>query len=271
MIPYSVLLPVYAKDQSDWFMKSIDSMVKQTWPPHEVVIVEDGPIPDELHQIEKMYTQRYPELFHIISNKKQKGLGLTLQAGVNACSCEWIARMDADDIADPFRCEEELSMAVQNSADIVGCDIDEFIHEADGAIARRVFPAEHEDIVRFSRRKTPFCHPAVMMKKDAVIKAGNYRDIYLLEDYDLFVRILAAGYKGCTVKKVLLHMRVNENFYRRRGGVRYVLTLIRFNYKMLRDGWTSFADFAVRSCGNILVGLAPGSFRMWFYRRFLRK
>ena len=56
------------------------------------------------------------------------------------------------------------------------------------------------------------------MKKRAVLDAGNYHDEWLLEDYDLFVRMLMNGAIGYTVKRVLFYIRVSRDFFNRRSG-----------------------------------------------------
>lgn len=268
---YSVLMAVYAKDRPEWFEEAIESVANQSVAPDEIVIIEDGPISPELRSVESICADRHPGLIRCIALGRNMGFGEAMRRGVTECRNEWIARMDSDDISDPVRCEEELRMALSRNADIVGCCCEEFMGSIHTPTGKRPFPETHEELVRFSKRKTPFCHPGVMMKKSAVLRAGNYRSVYLLEDYDLFVRMLATGSIGCTVKKFLIHMRVGEDFYKRRGGMKYVLTLLAFNVKLLRSGWTSPVDFAVRSCGNILFGLSPVSVRKWLYRRLLRK
>lgn len=268
---YSVLISVYHQDRSEWFEAAIDSMARQSLPPHEIVIVEDGQLTDELYAAEKRCIERYPQWIRIVHLEKNHGLAAAMRRGIYECHCEWIARMDADDISEPTRCEEELRMAMAEGADIVGCDCEEFIDTIQNPTAKRLFPASHDELIRFSRRRTPFCHPAIMVKKSAVLEAGNYKDVYLHEDYDLFVRIFAHGYRGCSVKKILYHVRVGRDFYYRRGGMRYVKALLTYNVQLLRSGWMKPIDFILRSCGNILVGLAPVGLRSWFYRRLLRK
>ena len=154
---------------------------------------------------------------------------------------------------------------------MVGCDCAEFMTSPENVVARRTFPAEHEEIVRFSRRKTPFCHPGVMMKKSKILEAGNYQDYYLVEDYDLFVRMLEQGSRGCTKKEYLIFQRVNAEFYQRRGGWKYVKTLLRFNLEMYRRGWTGLPDLLIRSAGNIVTGMSPGFIRRQIYAKLLRK
>lgn len=268
---YSVLISVYHQDRAEWFEAAVDSMARQSLPPHEIVIVEDGQLTDELYSAEKRCIERYPDWIRVVSLEENRGLAAAMRRGICECRCEWIARMDADDISEPTRCEEELRMAMAEGADIVGCDCEEFIDTIQNPTAKRLFPASHDELIRFSRRRTPFCHPAIMVKKSAVLEAGNYKDVYLHEDYDLFVRIFAHGYRGCSVKKILYHVRVGRDFYYRRGGMRYVKALLTYNVQLLRSGWMKPIDFILRSCGNILVGLAPVGLRSWFYRRLLRK
>lgn len=268
---YSVLMAVYHRDRPEWFEEAVESMAQQTLPPYEIVIVEDGRLAEALYAAEKRCIERYPKWIRIVRREQNQGLAAAMRYGLKECQCEWIARMDADDLSEPTRCEEELQMALAEGADIVGCDCEEFFETIQHPAAKRLFPASHDELVRFSRRRTPFCHPAVMMKKTVVLESGNYKDVYLHEDYDLFVRIFAHGYRGCSVKRILHYVRVGRDFYGRRGGARYVKALLNYNVQLLRSGWMKPSDFIVRSCGNILVGLSPVSVRSWCYRRLLRK
>lgn len=268
---YSVLMSVYIKDIPEWFELAVESMANQTHRPKEIIIISDGEITPELCSAQQRCIDRHPELIRTIALEKNVGLAEAMRLGITECRCEWIARMDADDVSDSRRCQKELILALEKDADIVGCDSEEFIGDISNPKSRRVFPASHEELVDFSRRKVPFCHPAVMMKKSAVLRAGNYHNVFPHDDYDLFVRMLATGSVGCTVKEILFHVRVSEDFYKRRGGVKYVLTLLGYNFRLLKTGWMKPSDFIVRSCGNIIFGLAPVHLRSWLYRRLLRK
>lgn len=268
---YSVLMSVYFKDVPEWFELAVESMAEQTHQPKEILIIADGEITPALQQAQRRCTDRHPGLIRTIPLEKNVGLAEAMRLGVEECNCEWIARMDADDVSAPQRCEKELTLALEKQADMVGCDSEEFIGSIENPKSRRVFPATHEELVAFSRRKVPFCHPAVMMKKSAVLRAGNYHNVFPHDDYDLFVRMLATGSIGCTVKEILFHVRVSEDFYKRRGGVKYVRTLLGYNLHLLKTGWMRPSDFIIRSCGNIIFGLAPVSLRSWLYRRLLRK
>lgn len=270
-MPYSVLMSVYQKDRPAPLEMALDSMLQQSIPPAELILVEDGPLTQALYDVVERKQAAYPDILHRVTLKQNQGLGPALRRGVEECRCEWIARMDSDDYSRPDRIEKQLAAARQHSADIVGSDAYEFQGELLNRTALRSFPENHEDLVRFARRKTPFVHPSVLMKKSRVLAAGNYTDAYLHEDYDLFLRMLADGSRGYTVKEPLVSVRVDEKFYARRGGIGYLRHLLCFNWKAYQNHWMGIGDLVVRSGGNILVCLLPNRLRTWVYKNCLRR
>lgn len=270
-IPYSVLMSVYQKDHPEWLDVAMESMLRQTYPPFEFVLVEDGPLTEDLYRVIENKQRNYPDIIHRIPLEQNRGLGLALRCGIEKCRSEWIARMDSDDYARPDRMEKQMKAAINRSVDIVGSDIYEFQGEISNRTALRAFPETSEELARFARRKTPFAHPSVLLKRSSVLAAGNYTDAYLHEDYDLFLRMLVNGCRGYTVKEPLVFMRVNDDFYMRRGGLKYLCKLLSFNYKVYKKHWIGTDDFLIRSCGNIVVCLLPNRLRVWFYKHYLRR
>ena len=270
-IEYSVLMAVYGKDNPEWFDIAIESMVSQTVKPSEFVIVKDGPVPAEIDEVLNQQMKKSPDLFKIVTLEKNSGLGEALRVGVEECKFEWIVRMDADDYSYPNRCEIQFAAQEKYHADIIGTDTDEFVGEPSNVVAKKVFQEKHDDIVKFGRRRTPFSHPAVIMRKSQVLAAGNYRPAYLHEDYDLFVRMLMHGCIGYNVKQPLVSVRVSDNFYARRGGIKYLKVLLKFNVHLYQIGWMHIDDFIIRSCGNIVSCLAPNCMRNLLYKKILRK
>ena len=97
MEKYSVLMSLYKKEHPEYLRLALDSMINQTVRPDEIVLVEDGPLTDELYAV----VEEYKPHLHIVINKKNLGLGLALNEGLKACSNELVARMDTDDISKP--------------------------------------------------------------------------------------------------------------------------------------------------------------------------
>lgn len=271
-INYSVLMSVYIEDNAQWLALSIESMLKQTFKPDEIVIIKDGPLTEELNQVLNNFYNEFPSVFKIVELPQNVKLGLALQRGILECKNELIARMDSDDISVPVRCEKQIEYLCSHpDIGMVGCIIDEFINETSNVIAHRILPEKHNEIVKFSRRRVPITHPAVIFRKSDVISCGNYKERHLVEDYDIFVRLLKNGVKAYNIQSPLVYVRVSDNFYKRRGGMRYLTSLLSFNVELYRMGWTSKVDFMVRSTANIVVCFMPNRVRDIIYKKLLRR
>src|SRR5690606_8231587 len=99
----SALLSVYHKESRLLMKDALNSIIQQTLPPSEIVIVKDGPLTDELEDMLSTFTDQYKDLFNIVSLDKNSGLGNALKIGLENCRHELVARMDTDDIARPYR------------------------------------------------------------------------------------------------------------------------------------------------------------------------
>jgi glycosyltransferase involved in cell wall biosynthesis len=268
---YSVLLPVYIKDNPEWLREAIDSMLGQTLPPGEFVVVKDGAITDELNLVLKEYKEKYPGLFNIIGFDENKGVGLASKFGVENCTFDYIARMDADDIAVPERIEKQHKLFINNrNLGAAGCFVDEFIGSPDNIISHVVLPVEHKNIVRYAKRRCPIRHSSLLFNKDALINSGNYSDIRIGEDYDVAVKLIMHGYEVYNIPEVLVYMRVNADFYKRRGGIKFLKHIYKLKKNFRRTGFYSRRDFLRSFVPHAVVCLMPNSLRDFIYRKFLR-
>ncbi|MCM1466814.1 MAG: glycosyltransferase [Alistipes sp.] len=268
---YSVLMSVYEKEKPEYLRQSIESILSQTVKAKEFVIVCDGPLTEELEQVIRTYADRYPQLFKIVRLEHNQGLGIALNAGLDRCTSELVARMDSDDISLPDRMEKQLQIMDKENVDIVSGTVIEFTDNVNNELARRVLPEKQEEIRRFLRRRNPFNHPAVMYKKESVMAAGGYKDFRLFEDYYLWIRMLAMGCEGYNIREPLVYMRSGDGMYERRGGIKYAGQIVKFRWYMLQHGYAGLLDFVVAAGGHALVALIPNSMRKKFYERVLRK
>lgn len=269
---YSVLMSVYYKEKAEWLDLSIKSMMDQTVLCDEFVLVEDGKLTEELDKVIEKYVKEYPKLFKIVKIKKNGGLGPALERGINECKNEYIARMDSDDYSLPNRIERQFDIFFSDSElGLVGTNVEEFEGEIDNVNCHVVLPESNDDIVKFSKRRCPFRHPTLLYKKEEVLKAGNYREFYLCEDYDLYVRMITSGCKCYNIQEPLLFMRIGKDFYKRRGGWKYMKTILKFKNEQLKNGYFSLPDYLKSTIPHIIVCLMPNSLRDWVYRNLLRK
>ncbi|MBO5476572.1 MAG: glycosyltransferase [Clostridia bacterium] len=271
-INYSVLMSVYYKENPEWLDLAINSMLNQTILTNDFVIIKDGPLTNELDDVINKYLLKYPNLFNIVALEKNVGLGAALKIGVEKCKNEWIARMDSDDYSIPTRCEKQLKRIIENpNLDIVGSCIAEFEDNIDNIRAYRILPENNEEILNFSKKRNPFGHPSVMLKKSKVIEAGNYESWHLCEDYELWVRMIENGAKCYNFKENLVYMRVNDNFYKRRGGIKYLKSILKLKTHLYRKRFFSFKQYFISSAAHIFICLLPNKIRVILYKKILRK
>lgn len=108
---YSVLMSVYAKENAAYFSDAVESMLHQSCPPDQFVLVCDGPLTPGLDEaIQRFTASRDGGLFRVLRLPENVGLGRALQAGLPLCDHDLVARMDSDDLALPLRMEHQLAL-----------------------------------------------------------------------------------------------------------------------------------------------------------------
>lgn len=271
IMDYSVLMSVYYKERAQYFKASIESMLHQTVTPNQIVIVADGKLTKELYKVLSYYASAYPSLFTIIYLKKNVGLGRALNVGLKKCRNTLVARMDTDDISLPERCEKQLKVFQKDKeVSIVGTQIDEFYGSIKNIIYSRNVPTKPKEILKFSKRRSPFNHPTVMYKRDDVWNVGGYGNSGRKEDLELFGRMLHKGYKGRNINESLLLYRSNEDNLKRRKSWNNCRDYIAVIYDFYKKGYSSLKDLLIVILGQLIMWLAPECIIKVLNKKFLR-
>lgn len=267
---YSVLMTVYDKELPENLEQAILSMLNQTIPTDDFVLVCDGLLNQKLNQVIDIYVDR----LNVIRSEVKLGLSNALNLGLNNCKHELVARMDSDDISIPGRCERQLRIFTENpDISIVSGTIQEFIGEpeGEGLQKKRILPETQDEIVRFSQTRNPFNHPAVMFKKSAVLEVGGYHDDYhRFEDYELWIRMFQNGFVGYNIQDVILYMRISYSFYLRRGGSLFAKDILRFHRYLTHIGWSRRISLITCAVPHAAVCIIPNFARKRVYK-LLRK
>lgn len=272
MVRYSVLMSVYHKEKAEYFEAAMLSMLNQSCPPDEFVLVCDGPLTKELDEVIDRITGKYNDLFVVLRLEHNKGLGIALQQGLRKCTNEIVARMDSDDIAMPFRMQLQTEFLESNPhISVVGGQISEFCGKEDNIIGYRKVPLSCDDVKNTVADRCPMNHMTVTFRKSAVEAVGSYVDFKLLEDYHLWSRLIANGYNICNLDEVLVNARVDENMYKRRGGINYYRQIYALEKFLFKIGISSrvrcIKNIVLRFCAVVLV---PNCLRSLFYNKLLR-
>lgn len=268
---FSVSMCVYGKDDPQFFRAAVDSILNQTVTPSEVVLVVDGPVPEELNAVIRGY-EAMP-IFRVVRFAENQGHGNARRAGLAACSNELVALMDADDLSAPDRFQKQLAkFAGDPSLDIVGGMITEFVGEPDNVVARRDVPLEDQYIKQYMKKRCPMNQVTVMFKKTSVDRVGGFIDWYCDEDYYLWLRMTLAEMQFGNVPDVLVNVRVGEEMYQRRGGKKYFLSEAKLQKYMLDHKIIGFFTYMMNVNKRLIVQvLLPNKLRGWVFQKFARK
>lgn len=264
---YSVLMSLYKKEKPEYLRLALDSMLNQTVVPDEIVLVEDGPLTDELYNV----LDDYPMLKRI-KNETNLGLGLALNVGLKECRNELVARMDTDDCSKPERCEKQLGRFLEKPyLAIVGSHIDEFIGDPSNVISQRIVPVTSEEIYEFAKKRSAFNHPAVMYSKTSVLENNGYANLKRNQDVDLFGRMQFKGYKAESIDEALLWFRSSDELAKRRKSWQNTWSYIATIRKFWKMGYSSFFDYAMVGIAQTGMYLMPVKMQNFVYKKFLRK
>ena len=267
---FSVLITVYEKEKPYNLRKSLLSSYRQTIRPTEIVLVCDGELTQELYDEIEQIKSEIPilKVYQLSSNV---GSGPASCFGVKKCNTDLIARMDSDDYSEETRFEKQIKAFEENpNLIMVGTNI---LEKNTEFTAFKTVPEKTEEIREYSKFRNPFNNPSSMMKKEYILKVGNYRKFRYLEDYDLTMRLIHDNPTKdfLNIQEPLVIMQTNNSSYLRRGGLLYVKTEFFLQADFYRRGYIS----KVELCRNIfirnIVRVMPNSMRKLIYKKKMRE
>ena len=270
-VKFSVAMCVYEKDNAEWFKTAIESILNQSRKPNEIIIVVDGPVPENVEDVLRFYET--DEIIKIIRFSENRGHGEARRAGIDSCNNELIAIMDSDDISLPNRFEKQLSVFNKDTLiDIVGGNITEFVDSPDNVIGRRVVPASDEEIKQYMKTRCPMNQMTVMFKKHSVQSVGGYIDWYCEEDYYLWIRMAIANMKFANIQDNLVNVRIGKEMYKRRGGWKYFKSEVKIQKYMLKNKIINVFIYCSNVIKRFIVQvLLPNRLRGWIFKKFARE
>lgn len=268
---FSVSMCVYGRDNPQWFRQAVDSVLNQTVKPSEVVLVVDGPIPEELNRVVAEF-EKLPE-FRVIRLPENVGHGNARRVGLENCSYELVALMDADDISAPNRFEMQLKLFREHpEVAVVGGNITEFADTPDSIVGARMVELTDAAIKADLRKRCPMNQVTVMFRKSRVEAVGGFIDWFCEEDYYLWLRLFLNGAVFCNTAEYLVNVRVGKEMYQRRGGWKYFASEAKLQKYMLDNQVIGFGTFLINVAKRLIVQvLLPNRIRSWVFQKFARK
>lgn len=263
-----MLLPVHAGIDARHLREALQSLLDQTRRADEVVIVEDGPLPDEhCAALDAMELQHSSVVR--IALPVNGGAGIANQTGLAAATGTWIAKMDADDISVPHRLAQQLAEVTAIGADVCGGAMLEFDSDSGVIAGVRRRPTSHESIALLMRFNNPINHPTAFFRRDLARAVGGYPPMRYMQDYVLFARMLRAGGKMTNLDAVLVLFRAGAGVIKRRRAP----GLARLEWELQRELRSLGVTGNMRRMRNLVARTAyrhlPTTVVGWIHRRAL--
>ncbi|MCT0215615.1 glycosyltransferase [Synechococcus sp. CS-1330] len=236
--PYEVLMPLAPWEEPAVLAQALATLAAQQPAPQRLVLGVDGPMPEGFQQVvQEQAVAGLPIL--VLPGPGGEGVGVVLARGLAACACELILRADADDLSRHDRAARQLAWLAQHPEVVAGSGwIEEFVaNPAHGVVGCRRVPLDGA-VARWARWRNPLNHPAVVLRRSAVLAVGGYRHQPGFEDYDLWLRLLRRfGPQALNnLPAVLVAARVGPAHLARRRGWGYARQEAQFLLRSAREG-----------------------------------
>lgn len=230
MATISILMGIY--NCASTLQKAVSCVQAQSYTDWELIMCDDGSSDNTPEMANQLASE--DSRIKVICNDHNMGLAATLNHCLSAASGEFVARMDGDDVCPHDRFERELCF-LQNHPEyaLVSGWMECYDDQGTYGIIRYQEKPQYQDFVRGSQ----FCHAGSMMRRDVLQKLGGYSttpDTERVEDYDLWVKLYAAGYKGYNLQQVVYSMCDDRNAYHRRK-FKYRMNESRVSYRVYKD------------------------------------
>lgn len=261
MVKVSVIMGIYNCENT--LRESVDSILNQTYIDWELIMCDDGSS-DRTNEIARNYAYKYPGKIKLIRNKKNLQLSATLNHCLQFATGEYIARMDADDIALPERLEKQVTFLDANPRyQLVGTMVIPFDEIGDKGVRTC---AESPDKICLRYTGSPFIHATIMMRKSAYDTLGGYRvdnEVIRCEDIDLWFRFFDKGFSGYNLQIPLYKVREGINDFKRRK-LLHTINNVKVCYKgyKLLDFPRKYYIFLLKP---IISGLIPPKLMKYYH------
>ena len=273
-ISFAAMLCLYRNNIASEVEEALSSAFDfQILPPSQLIAVFDGPVPDDVINVVDRFAQDHD--VKRLGFEVSQGHGAARAAAVDACTHDWIAIIDADDVSMPHRFDRLFELAIRNPVSaVIGGGLIEFEVEGGEKVFGHTvnYPVTSKEVRRYLALRSPIAQPTSILRIAAIKEVGNYQYWFNNEDYYLWIRLASAGYELLNVPEPVLWFRTNPNLFIRRGGAKYWWNEVRLQFFSYRKGVATLGRFlsgvVIRFVVQVVI---PANLRALFYKRVLRK
>lgn len=267
----AVLLPVYAKDNAEWFRLSLDSVLSQKGCRPIVYVGVDGPVGENIRTVLEHYADRPDVRIH--SFPINRGLTAVLNNLIDVAvqsDVEFIARMDADDISLSDRFAKQVGYLQRHpEVMVIGGSIQEF-NATNDCVNIRHYPETNDEVIKYICKASPCAHPATMIRRAIFDNGISYNENYRTsQDIALWYDVICAGYNIGNLNDVVLKFRLTDDIFKRRSWA-YAKNEFKIYFNGIYRLYGFFSWRYIYPLFRLIFRLMPVRLIRWFYNSKVR-
>ena len=252
--------------------EAIDSILAQTYTDWRMIMCDDCSS-DNTCEIAQYYVDKYPEKFILLKNSKNMGLNYTLNYCLENSNAEYIARMDGDDVSLPDRFEKQVDF-LDNHAEFALVSMPMVFFDENGGWGESKL-VEIPQLSDYVYNAPVHSHAPVMIRREALIDVNGYtvdKRLLRFEDFHLWYKLYAKGYRGYNLQEPLYKMRNDHEAYKRRTfssrirGV-YVQYL---GFRLVKIPLKYYYVLPLKILKDLTIALMPEKLYTYFYKKKYR-
>lgn len=210
----SVIIACY--NGEEYIDNCLESITSQSYSNLEIIVCDDNSSDNSYLKLKEW--EKKDNRVIVLRNGTNQYAAATRNRCFGVAKGSYYLIQDIDDYSEPNRVEYLLDVITKENIDFVSSTVSTFVDDINkptGIIKYKDYPTKYDFLWRIS-----FNHPATMFSAECIRDVGGYRvspETRRGQDFDLFMRLYAHGFKGKNVQEVLYRYRVDEDNYKRRS------------------------------------------------------
>ena len=206
----SVVMSAYNEPER-FLRESIESILNQTYPDFEFIIIQDKPDNEAIERVVNEYAAKDSRI-RFYKNEKNIGLAMSLNRGIELARYDIIARMDADDISLPERFEKEIKYLEEHpEVHLVSTNWTMIDENGEQVRPTHRLPESFEEAKEQMLYQNPVLHPVVMLYKKDLVEIGGYRNFPAAQDFEIWLRYITQGWTFGFLDESLFKYRISSS------------------------------------------------------------
>ena len=269
----AVILAVTGKDDAEHFKLALSSINNQDYDFIKLFVYCDGPLSAYSERVLQDFIGNSARHNVVIRGDVQMGLAFGLNRLIDSVlrdsDVKFVARMDADDFSMPHRLSTQVLFLLNNPRTAVVGSWCVESRDMSKPNFHKELPCDFDRLRKFALMRSPLVHPSVMFRRSVFEDGLRYdKNLKVMQDYDLWTRLILDGYELANIPEYLLWFRVSEDFFKRRTGFKRAISEIQMRIAYARASRLLEVKHVFLYSTLFILRIAPSFLKRFGYSKF---